>query len=163
MLSAFIRTAKLFRSPKLAATWATEFIDDQLATPRHRRHADYYGKRKFPIDEAISHATGVDIATVGNHLNNLPNFLLHPNRTSGMKINWSATSELAAITYSLVRLLKPELVVETGVGAGVSSWTILSAMEENRTGNLISIDLPTPNTRLPVSYTHLTLPTIYSV
>ncbi|SVD52856.1 uncharacterized protein METZ01_LOCUS405710, partial [marine metagenome] len=148
MLSAFIRTAKLFGSPKLATTWAAEFIDDRIATPRHRKHVDYYVKRKFPIAEAISHASGVDITMAENQLNNLPKFLVNKNQNPGMKINWSATSELAAITYSLVRLLKPELVVETGVGAGVSSWTILSAMEENRIGNLISIDLPTPNTRL---------------
>jgi len=148
MLSAFIRTAMLFGSPKLATSWATEFIDDRIATPRHRKHVDYYVKRKFPIAEAISHASGVDITMAENQLNNLPKFLVNKNQNPGMKINWSATSELAAITYSLVRLLKPKLVVETGVGAGVSSWTILSAMEENRTGNLISIDLPTPNTRL---------------
>jgi len=148
MLSAFIRTTRLFGSPKLATSWATEFIDDRIATPRHRKHVDYYAKRKFPIVEAISDATGVDITMVKSQLNNLPNFLVNENQNPGMKIKWSATSELAAITYILVRLLKPELVVETGVGAGVSSWTILSAMEENRTGNLISIDLPTPNTRL---------------
>ena len=65
-----------------------------------------------------------------------------------MTIKWSATSELAATTYALIRLLKPEVVVETGVGAGVSSWTTLHAMEENGTGRLISIDLPTPNTEL---------------
>ena len=148
MLSAFIRTARLFGSPKLAATWAAEFIDDRVITPHHRKHIDYYDERKFPLAKAISHATGIAIAMVEHQLNNLPNFLITENQSAGMKIKWSATSELAAITYSLVRLLKPKLVVETGVGAGVSSWTILSAMEENGTGRLISIDLPTPNTKL---------------
>jgi predicted O-methyltransferase YrrM len=65
-----------------------------------------------------------------------------------MTIQWSATSELAATTYALAKILKPAIVVETGVGAGVSSWTILKAMEENGTGRLVSIDLPTPNTEL---------------
>lgn len=148
MLAAFIRTARLFNSPKLAAKWASEFIDDRITTPRHRKHIDYYVERKFPLAEAISHTTGVAITKVEDQLNNLPNFLVNENQSHGMKIKWSATSELAATTYSLVRLLKPEVVIETGVGAGVSSWTILSAMEKNRTGNLISIDLPTPNTRL---------------
>ena len=148
MLAAFIRTARLFNSPKLAARWASEFIDDRITTPRHRKHIDYYVERKFPLAEAISQTTGVAITMVEDQLNNLPNFLVNENQNHGMKIKWSATSELAAITYSLVRLLKPEVVIETGVGAGVSSWTILSAMEKNRTGNLISIDLPTPNTRL---------------
>jgi len=148
MLSAFIRIARLFASPKLATTWTAEFIDDRLATPRHRKHLDYYGKRKYPIAEAISHVTDIDIETVENQLNHLPNFLVNENQDPGMNIKWSATPQLTAFTYTLVRLLKPELVVVTGVGAGVSSWTILHAMEENSTGTLISIDLPTPNTRL---------------
>ena len=107
MLSAFIRTTRLFGAPKLATSWATEFIDDRIATPRHRKHVDYYAKRKFPIVEAISDATGVDITMVKSQLNNLPNFLVNENQNPGMKIKWSATSELAAITYILVRLLKP--------------------------------------------------------
>ena len=80
MLSAFIRTAKLFGSPKLATTWAAEFIDDRLATPRHRKHVDYYVKRKYPIAEAICHVTDVGIAIVENQLNNLPSFLVNENR-----------------------------------------------------------------------------------
>ncbi len=44
--------------------------------------------------------------------------------------------------YVLVRLLKPDMMVETGVGAGISSTYILKAMELNRKGFLYSIDLP---------------------
>ena len=44
--------------------------------------------------------------------------------------------------YVFVRLVKPEIVVETGVGAGISSTYILKAMELNRKGMLHSIDLP---------------------
>ena len=38
--------------------------------------------------------------------------------------------------------LKPEIVVETGVSDGMSSFFILSALNENKKGNLYSIDLP---------------------
>jgi predicted O-methyltransferase YrrM len=148
MLSALLRTAKFFKTPRLAATWSAEFIDDRIATPRHRKHLDYYADRQLPVLHGITGATGLDETTVGEQLDNLPDFLVAEKRDPGMTIKWSATTELAATTYALVRLLKPEIVIETGVGAGVSSWTILHAMEENGVGTLVSIDLPTPNTEL---------------
>lgn len=42
--------------------------------------------------------------------------------------------------YLLVRLLKPAIVVETGVAAGVSSCFILRAMQDNNMGRLYSIE-----------------------
>lgn len=44
--------------------------------------------------------------------------------------------------YFSVRILKPEIVVETGVSDGMSSLFILSALEKNRKGCLYSIDFP---------------------
>jgi hypothetical protein len=44
--------------------------------------------------------------------------------------------------YVIVRALKPEAVVETGVAAGISSSFILQALEDNNKGTLYSIDLP---------------------
>jgi hypothetical protein len=44
--------------------------------------------------------------------------------------------------YFIVRLAAPEIMVETGVAHGVSSWTILNAMHRNGKGKLYSIDLP---------------------
>ena len=46
--------------------------------------------------------------------------------------------------YALVRLLRPEHVVETGVSSGVSSAHFLLALSKNGTGTLHSIDLPVP-------------------
>ena len=47
----------------------------------------------------------------------------------------------AAILYSLILLSRPQVVVETGVAAGVSSTVILLALERTG-GRLYSIDLP---------------------
>ncbi len=44
--------------------------------------------------------------------------------------------------YSLVRALKPTVVVETGVGSGVSTAFILQGLADNRLGHLYSVDLP---------------------
>jgi predicted O-methyltransferase YrrM len=44
------------------------------------------------------------------------------------------------ILYSIIRLTKPQLLVETGVGAGISTAYILKALQLNKTGKLYSID-----------------------
>jgi hypothetical protein len=45
--------------------------------------------------------------------------------------------------YCIVRLLRPEHVIETGVSSGVSSAHFLAALRRNHRGRLHSIDLPT--------------------
>jgi cephalosporin hydroxylase len=47
-----------------------------------------------------------------------------------------------AVLYILLRMLKPKLVVETGVAGGVSTSYILQALADNDCGTLHSIDLP---------------------
>jgi predicted O-methyltransferase YrrM len=49
---------------------------------------------------------------------------------------------LAHICYAFCRMLKPQVVVETGVAYGVTSSFILAALDENQAGKLYSIDLP---------------------
>jgi len=46
------------------------------------------------------------------------------------------------VYYVMTRLLKPDIIVETGVNEGLSSALILYAMEHNNHGKLYSIDLP---------------------
>lgn len=50
--------------------------------------------------------------------------------------------DFGAVLYLIIRLLKPQIVVETGVANGESSAYILGAMETNKQGHLYSIDLP---------------------
>jgi Methyltransferase domain len=52
-----------------------------------------------------------------------------------------AVSE-GVVLYGLVRALRPEHVVETGVATGVSTSFIAAALVENGAGRLYSIDLP---------------------
>ncbi len=53
------------------------------------------------------------------------------------------------LLYVLVRLLKPDTVVETGVASGHSSAAILQALEDNgNKGKLFSIDLPSTGEQL---------------
>jgi predicted O-methyltransferase YrrM len=55
------------------------------------------------------------------------------------KLTWQ---EWHPFLYGAVRILKPRRVMETGVFDGRSSVVILSAMERNQLGELVSIDLP---------------------
>jgi Methyltransferase domain len=45
--------------------------------------------------------------------------------------------------YALVRLARPEHLIETGVSSGVSSAHLLMALDRNKAGRLHSIDFPT--------------------
>jgi hypothetical protein len=61
-----------------------------------------------------------------------------------------ADPALARTAWCLVRHLRPERVVETGVGRGLTSRMVLAALECNESGGLWSIDLPpalTPSLR----------------
>jgi predicted O-methyltransferase YrrM len=49
---------------------------------------------------------------------------------------------LGVVLYVICRKQKPDIVVETGVASGISSSFILGALEQNRQGQLYSIDLP---------------------
>jgi predicted O-methyltransferase YrrM len=46
--------------------------------------------------------------------------------------------------YVLTRIMRPKVVVETGVGNGISSTYFLSALEKNGSGRLVSVDFPDP-------------------
>lgn len=49
------------------------------------------------------------------------------------------------LLFTLIRKYRPDVIVETGVAQGVSSYTILAALNANTKGRLISIDLPNRN------------------
>jgi hypothetical protein len=57
---------------------------------------------------------------------------------------WGSVFFFPVTLYAFTRLLKPEVVVETGGTPGKSSAFILRAMARNSRGRLITIDLPPP-------------------
>jgi|tagenome__1003787_1003787.scaffolds.fasta_scaffold20954271_2 hypothetical protein len=48
--------------------------------------------------------------------------------------------------FGITRALHPDVVIETGVAAGVSSSFFIAALLENQKGDLYSVDLPTDGT-----------------
>ncbi len=84
---------------------------------------------------------------------------IHDRLRSGGRSNYAqfrAPLEL----YAIVRTLRPEHVIETGVSSGVSSAHILLALRRNRCGTLHSIDAPLHQrgTRLGTSESPVSLP-----
>jgi hypothetical protein len=63
------------------------------------------------------------------------------NRQSFFHSEYDIGHELALLTFSLIRILNPRLVIETGVAAGRSSNIILSALKANNFGTLKSFDI----------------------
>lgn len=53
----------------------------------------------------------------------------------------SAEQEVSDFAYSLIRLIKPEFVIETGCYLGDSTYAMASAIKDNGFGDLISCDI----------------------
>ena len=60
------------------------------------------------------------------------------------EVDFHATADMSLtwLQYLLTRATRPEVVVETGVWIGGSSFTLLSALAANKRGKLVSIDFP---------------------
>lgn len=66
-----------------------------------------------------------------------------------------ADTNLIELQYVVTRALRPAAVVETGVWRGLSSWTILAALDANGYGELTSIDFPPLDESQQVEVGHL--------
>ena len=64
----------------------------------------------------------------------------YPSKEKPYPIDYSINSDSRKFLYILCRIVKPEKIIETGVAYGLSSYYILSALNKNKVGTLISID-----------------------
>ena len=64
----------------------------------------------------------------------------YPSKEKPYPIDYSISSNSRKFLYILCRITKPKNVIETGVAYGLSSFYILSALNKNGFGELISID-----------------------
>jgi predicted O-methyltransferase YrrM len=85
------------------------------------------------------------------------NDLIAPNENKQNKlVGNSLNTTFGKWIYCCIRILKPEVIFETGVAHGYSSWIILNAMHKNKNGKLISIDLPNNDTNTEYNFNHQT-------
>ena len=63
-----------------------------------------------------------------------------PSKKKPYPTDYSINEDSRLFLYALCKIIKPEIVVETGVAYGISSAYILQALHENDKGTLYSID-----------------------
>ena len=63
-----------------------------------------------------------------------------PSKQKPYPIDYSMLESSRLFLYALCKIIKPKIVVETGVAYGLSTSYILQALYENKTGTLYSID-----------------------
>jgi len=68
--------------------------------------------------------------------------LLKAKKECEIRINckWSISKVSTSILYAIIRKLKPDIIMETGIFTGFSSAIILYALNQNDKGELFSID-----------------------
>jgi len=133
--------------------WGQAYLREHLASIEtslfHRHRIVEYQQYLYKLEDGISCATGVEKEAVPPLLNNavlvelrseIQNVL--SKIQSPIPQGWNADFDLAQAVYCITRLLRPDIVVETGVAHGVSSAFILQALADNNMGQLYSIDLP---------------------
>jgi predicted O-methyltransferase YrrM len=81
---------------------------------------------------------GTDAVTIRQHIASSRARLSRPESAA----KHDADAELADFCYVICRALRPRVVLETGVGSGVTTSFILQALAANSEGHLWSIDLP---------------------
>ncbi len=114
----------------------------------------YLGNKKFLhraiILESAKHLLGKKFhkSLWLNALNDLEKgILLPPNKnTHNLIVGNSLNTTFGKWIWCCVRVLQPDIMVETGVAHGSSTWIILNAMHLNKKGKLHSIDLPNNDT-----------------
>jgi predicted O-methyltransferase YrrM len=111
-------------------------------------HAIEVGQYASGIDAALWQRAVTRVAELRTHANNV--LMEIPFRLGG-----GAASELL---YFLTLLLRPSVILETGVAAGHSSLAFLDALRENREGRLYSSDFPYFRLPHPERYVGIVVP-----
>jgi predicted O-methyltransferase YrrM len=130
-------------------TWARALLTNPKALVSHR-----FGRpevaQNFLALAAAKHLYVSDLkhSEWGDALRELdPSSLVAPAAEVSVGISHRVT--LGRWIYAAIRTTRPEIVIETGVASGTSSWLILNALQRNGTGRLYSIDLPDRDPALP--------------
>jgi len=110
----------------------------------YRKYYDCF-KSSF---SALSNIVGLSASSYKQYCTEIRNdslyrylLLCYSDYTKSYYSNWDPVRTID-FYYSLIRHIKPKLVLETGVAYGFSSMIILSALYKNATGMLISVDYP---------------------
>ena len=98
-------------------------------------------KNKFP-NENISQYE-LELNEIEQHVNDFFKKIdleKYPSLKKPYPVDYSINKNSRNFLYFICRILKPKIIVETGVAYGLSSLYILKALENNNLGKLYSID-----------------------
>lgn len=122
-------------------------LRSRITDRRHRQFVHTYATRtSSSIDEALARVLDVQPSFVkaAMEADTLKQLLTDLTEYSAQyaTVRMGGAAFLEAI-YAVVRLTRPQVLMETGVAHGYSSAVILQAIRDNGIGKLYSIDLPT--------------------
>jgi hypothetical protein len=125
---------------------------------RYKTRMEEYRSHSMTVLEAVSHVLGIsdeEVAAVDDSqlmasivakhkwvfsLGDYGDKSTQPQGPIG--VNYGPSPEFMRLANLVCRLVQPDVVIETGVGRGFQSTSILDALARNRKGHLWSIDLP---------------------
>jgi len=112
---------------------------------RHSLRLNEYERYSVSLEETVETLTGIPKSAITELVKELYNSdllqYLRMRLKEASKVGGPIDYESGTVLYVLVRIFKPEVVVETGVANGVSSSFILKGLTQNSRGRLYSIDL----------------------
>jgi predicted O-methyltransferase YrrM len=137
-----------FRNPPQAPALLKQlFYDSENRFHRHR--TSEYQQYQRPTEDALAYIANAshNVLETLPPVDSLQQFMLEIREMSARDVHhipttWDADTTLAHLAYYACRIIRPQVVIETGVGHGITSAFILKALAENDMGHLYSIDLP---------------------
>lgn len=131
------------------ALWKAHRLEDRFP----RRTEQRLAALRRDLDDVLVAATGADAAAVGTLRSEYAELRRQQQDAAGLY--GVADTNLTELQYVVTRALRPRTVVETGVWRGLSSWTLLAALDANGTGRLVSVDFPPLDPAQRVDVGHL--------
>lgn len=123
------------------ASWALEHVRNELDKRHDRRFTDEPAPQPtHNLVGALETITGAERDVISSLLDDVPEPSLR--RESVLYGNPNGSQMPRDLIYVCSRLMQPNVVIETGVANGSSTGVNLSALDQNKNGRLISIDLP---------------------
>jgi predicted O-methyltransferase YrrM len=115
----------------------------KFSKAKYTKRTQEYEKFTVQFEQVLSNASNASSDEIKSIIQESSRLIIdRGKRTDLIPIKYDASPELAILSYCIVRLRKPNIVVETGVARGITSFFLLSALERNGKGRLYSIDLP---------------------
>ena len=113
------------------------------------KYRKWLDSNKIPLDKFLE-SLNKSLFLESNYVHNeiIANSKLKLEKI-GVKLGGGASDKLL---YFIVRFIKPNIVLETGVAAGFSSISILKALKKNNSGKLYSSDFPYFRIKNPEKY-----------